>query len=256
MACGGMAGRQQKRLSALSATQVIEWYTEWISCVGLDDAMPVLIARRATSANFEAQLVIQVAKVRTDDPEAPVLKGAAQTPSNSRIDYNPGVLDLSSDTAGAMFIRFGVAYNFAAGQSQAAAEVGLMVAYARCGELQGAGTWQLDAASTSDQFVVISGWLPRIQVDRVKLAAICTGLTGNLQWRLAYRTAATEQATPGAWNLVTDANAPYGAGERNTGELTVSLGANLWVQFAIAYKLSAAGAGQASLTGALGVRRA
>jgi hypothetical protein len=255
MACGGTTGSIQKRLTALSTTQAIEWFTGWISCVGLDEAMPVLTARAATSNYFEAQLVIQVAQVRTDVPEMPVLKGTAQTPTAGKFDYNPGVLDLSNDTTGAMFIRFGVAYKYVAGQSQAAADVELQVAYARCGELAGSGTWQLSTTTTAVQYQVITSMLVGMLVDEVKLAAICTSLTGNFQWRLAYRTATTQKSAPGAWSNVTDGNAPYGSGEVNTGDLAVSVGSNLWVQFAIAYSLSSAGSGQASLTAALGVRR-
>lgn len=255
MACGGTTGSIQKRLNALSTTQAIEWFTGWISCVGLDDAMPVLMARAATSNYFEAQLVIQVAKVRTDAPEMPVLKGTAQTPTAGKFDYNPGVLDLTNDTVGAMFIRFGVAYKFVDGQSQAAADVELEVAYTRCGELAGSGTWQLSTTTTAEQYQVVTGMLPGILVDKVKLAAICASLTGNFEWRLAYRTAATQKSAPGAWSNVTDANAPYGSGEVNTGDLAVTVGSNMWVQFAIVYKLSSAGSGQAGLTAALGVRR-
>jgi len=255
MACGGTTGSQQKHLTALSSTQAIEWFTGWISCVGLDDIMPVIVARAATSNNFEAQVAIQVAKVRTDSPESPALKGAPQTPTAGKLDYNPGSIDISSDTAGAMFIRFGVAYRFTNGQSQCAADVLLEVAYTRCGELAGSGSWSLDSAVTTDQYQVLTGWLPSLLVQKVKLAAVCASLTGNLQWRLAYRTAATLKASPSGWSYVTDNSAPYASGEVNTSDLPITLGSNLWVQFAIAYKLSSAGSGQASLTAALGVRR-
>lgn len=255
MACGGTTGSVQKHLTALSSTQAIEWFTGWISCVGLDFIMPALVARAATSSNFEAQVVIQVAKVRTDSPESPVLKGAAQTPSNAAIDYNPGSIDISTNTSGAMFVRFGVAYRFTNGQSQCAADVLFEVAYTRCGELAGSGSWTLGSSATTNQYQIVTGWLPCLLVEKVKLAAVCSSLTGNFQWRLVYRTAATLKASPSGWSNVTDANAPYSSGEVNTTDLSISLGSNLWVQFAIAYNMSSAGTGQASLTAALGVRR-
>jgi len=255
MACGGTSGSVQKHLTALSSTQVIEWFTGWISCTGLDDIMPALVVRAATSNNFEAQVVIQVAKVHTDSPESPSLKGTAQTPTGGKVDYNPGSINISSDTSGAMFIRFGVAYRFTDGQAQCAADVLLEVAYTRCGELAGSGSWSLDTAVTTDQYQVLTGWLPSLLVQKVKLAVVCTSLTGNLQWRLAFRTATTLKTSPSNWNYVTDNSAPYASGEVNTSDLPITLGSNLWVQFAVAYKLSSAGSGQASLTAALGVRR-
>ena len=119
MACGGTTGNVQNHLTALSSTEAIEWFTGWMLCVGLDDAMPVMVARVATSDFFEAQIVAQVAKVRTDAPETLVHLAAVQTPTAGSFDYNSGVLDLSSDTAGAMFIRFGVAYKSPAGNPNA-----------------------------------------------------------------------------------------------------------------------------------------
>lgn len=69
------------------------------------------------------------------------------------------------------------------------------------------------------------------------------------------RTAATDKQDPSSWSNVSDANAPHGAGEINTGDLGVTPGSNMWVQFGISSFLSTAGTGQASISAALGVRR-
>jgi hypothetical protein len=156
MACGGTTGSVQKRLVALSAVQAIEWFTGWVSCIGMDSIMPILIARAASSNFFEAQIVMQVAKVRTDAPDVPLLKGAPQLPVNAKIDYNPGVLNIAADTAGAMFVRFGVAYRFPPGQAQCAADVEMAVAYVQCGDLVGSGTWQLNSTTPNAQQQIIS----------------------------------------------------------------------------------------------------
>lgn len=166
-----------------------------------------------------------------------------------------GVASGTNLTDDAMFIRFGVAYAYTSGQSQAAGDVQLDVAYIRCGDLVGSGSWQLDSTTLAMRYVVVTGWIPAVLVEAVKLAAVCASLTGNLQWRLAYRVAATSQSEPGSWSNVTDAGAPYTSGDINTGDLSLSLGSNMWVQFAISYNLSAAGSGQANLATAVGVRR-
>jgi|GEM_PF-2906115 len=232
MACGGTTGAVQKHLVATTGTQAIEWFTGWMSCVGMDKIMPALVAQPCSSADFRAQLVYQVAQVRTDNPDAPVLYGSVQNPTSGVIAYNPGSTTISTDTAGAMFVRFGVATNYVNGGSQCDADVQLEIGYVQCGELRGSGAWQLDTTTTSMRYQLLSGWIPVMLVDFVKLAAICTNLSGNLQWRLTYRTAATQKAVPGSWTDVTDANAPYTGGEVNTGDLSVSLGNNMWVQFA------------------------
>jgi hypothetical protein len=166
MACGGTTGSVQKRLVALSAVQAIEWFTGWVSCIGMDSIMPILIARAASSNFFEAQIVMQVAKVRTDAPDVPLLKGAPQLPVNAKIDYNPGVLNIAADTAGAMFVRFGVAYRFPPGQAQCAADVEMAVAYVQCGDLVGSGTWQLNSTTPNAQQQIISDWILRCSWTR------------------------------------------------------------------------------------------
>lgn len=255
MPCGSLTRSESKRLNAVSPSSSIEWFTGWVSCVGLDKASIVLLGRAFSSTHFEGQIVQQVAKVRTDNPELPVLKGTLQTVSNGAISYHTGVLDISADTSEAAYVRWGVSYKHAAGQSPSSGDIELAVAYTRCGEVAGAGVWQLDTATTAAQYIPIAAWLPALLVDKARLAAIVTNLTGNLQWRLVYRTATTSTAAPGAWNNVTDADAPYAGGEVNTGDLAVSLGSFMWVQFGIAYFLSSGGAGQATITAALGTRR-
>ena len=255
MPCGKEIGPTQRRLTALSNANVVEWFGGWRPCIGLDEVMFVLKAAQASSDYFNAQVVIQVAKVRTDLPEAPALKGSLQTPTSGKFEYNTGVLDVSGDTAGMMFIRFGVAYKYTTGQSQSSADVTLDVAYTQCGDMVGSSSHQLSTTTVEDQYVAITGWLTGILAAEVKAAFVCNSLTGYFRYRLAYRTAATSQEAPSAWTAVTDTNTPYTAGEVNTGDLPVTLGSNMWIQFAILYDLSEAGTGQASVSVAIGVRR-
>ena len=255
MPCGRTTRPTQKTLNALSATAVIEYFTEWMVAIGIDDIMWVLKAKSATSQHFRGQVVMQTATVRTDNPHTPVNLGALQAPTNGSFEYNPGIQNISANTAGVMFVRFGVAYNYAAGQAQASADVELEVAYLQCGQMIGSSTFQLSTTTVEDQYQVISGWLPGILVLQIKAALVCNSLTGSFRYRLAYRTAATSKESPGAWTAITDANAPYVAGEACTGNLPVSIGSNMFVQFAILYDLSAAGTGQATVSVNLGIRR-
>lgn len=256
MTCGSTTADSTTYVNATTPTFSIVWLTDWESCVGLDSVMASIIARACSSDHLQIQLVQQVALVRTDKPSLPVYKGSVLSPASGTLSHNTGVLSISSDTAPAAYVRWGLAFRHASGQAQASGELSLNVAYTRCGEVVETGSWQLDTSSTSLRYLPLGDWIPSLLVDKVKLAAICSSLTGPLRWRLAMRTAATDQAEPGAWSLVTDSNAPYTAGEVNTGDLSVTLGSTMWVQFAIAYDLSSAGSGQATITAALGVRRA
>lgn len=256
MPCGGLTKKVSKRLNAYSATAAQEWFTDWLPAIGLDESMFVFKARAATSGNFEAQVIMQTASVRTDEPDPTSNLGTGQTTSGgTSFSYNPGVQGISASTAGKMFVRFGVAYKFASGESQCSADVELEVSYKQCGDLVGAATHQLSTVTTDDQYVAITPWLPGILVDKVKAALIINSLTGNFRCRLAYRTAPTSKESPSGWNLVTDANAPYTAGEFCTSDLPVTVGSNMCIQFGLMYDLSAAGSGQATVAAVIGTRR-
>lgn len=259
MACGGLSKKSQKRLNAFSTTVAYEWFTDWLPAIGMDSAMVVLKGRAASSVQFQAQVVMQTAAVRTDQPSDPITKGSAQFPATNTnyFSYNTNIMDITSNTGSVMFVRFGVAYNLVSGASvPASADVELEVAYTQCGDIVAAVTHQLATTTSTAQYIAVTGWLPRILVDKVKAGLVCNSLTGNFVFQLAYRTAETSKESPSAWTLVADATgpAPYGAGEGCTSELPVSLGNNMWVQFGIMYK-STSGDGQASVSVALCARR-
>lgn len=254
MSCGATTGSIQKRLTAFSATQAIEWFTGWVPCVGMDTIMPVLKCKVATSSDFDAQVVLQVAKVRTSEPSTPVTVGDEQSPTSGSFEYNAGSQDISSHTDDAMFVRFGVQYKHDSGGSQAAAELSLEVAYHQCGTVSGAINSQLTTTTSTAQFVAATPWLPALLVEKVKGAATCGSLSGNFQWRLVYRTAATSLESPSGWSVVSDLSAPYTSGDVNTGDLSVTLTGKMWVQFGVQY-VSTSGDGQASLACVVGTRR-
>ena len=254
MTCGSTSGPTGGRFAALSETQVIEWLTGWVPCVGMDTIRPTLKLRAASSDNFEAQIVCQVAKVRADEPEDPVLVTTAQSPSSGTLDYCPGNVSVSSDAADAVLIRFGIAYAYATSTSQCMADVELEVTYHQYGQIAGASSHELSSGTSEGRYVIMTPMLPAILVDKVKAAVSCTSLTGNFKWRLAYRTATAAKDSPGAWSVVTDGNAPYGSGDTNTGDLSVTLGSVAWVQLGLQY-YSTTGEGQAALAAAVGTRR-
>lgn len=236
MSCGGTTGARQRRLDAMTTGGQIEWFSDWQACIGMDEIFAVMKAKSATSEYFEGQLVIQTANVRPSQPNAPIAKGTVQTPTSGSFEY-PVSLNIANDTSGAAFIRFGVLYSYADGQAPASADVELEVAWVQFGQMLASATHQLSTTTTEDQVIAISDMMPGILVHKVKGVVICRSLTGYFRWRLAYRTAATSKEDPGAWNLVTDTNAPYAAGEFNTGDLSVSVGTNMWVQLGLLYDL-------------------
>lgn len=253
MPCGKSTGAKQRQIVAYSTTVAYEWFTDWMPCVGMDSMRAVMKIKASSNAYFQGQICIQVASVRTDEPDQPILKDSQRTGNG---EWCTGNLDISADTDDKMFIRFGVAYNYQSAQSQSSSTVELEVTYQQCGEIVAAATHQLTTMTTDAQYIAITGWLPAHFVDKVKAAVVCNGLTGNFRWRLAYRTAGTSKDSPNAWGNVTDANAPYQSGETNTNDLAITNTGIMWVQIGIAYFLSTGSTlGQATVAAAIGVRR-
>lgn len=103
------------------------------------------------------------------------------------------------------------------------------------------------ATSTADAFFVVTGWLPALQAEKLKLALVCSSLTGNFQYRVCYRLATTSTQDPGAWTTAFDQWRT--AGEACTGMLTPAGGSDMWIQVGIQYALSSGSAlGQASVS--------
>jgi hypothetical protein len=210
----------------------------------------VLKIKAASSAFFQGQICMQLAGVRTDEPGTPSTKGTQRTGNGEWCE----TVDLTNDTPSKFFVRFGVAYNYQAGQAQSEADVDLEVTYSQCGEISGAATYQLPTTTTTAQFIAITGFLPAQLVEKIKAAVICNSVTGNVQWRIAYRTATTSKDAPGAWTALTDANAPYGAGEVDTGDLPFTNTGVMWMRIGIQY-WATSGQAQGTIAAAIATRR-
>ena len=102
-----------------------------------------------------------------------------------------------------------------------------------------------------------SGWVPAIDADKVLAAFVISGLLNNFRCQLAYRTATTSIQSPSAWTLLEGAAYRTTNDETTTGEIVLSIGGQMFVQFGIAYSQSTAGAapGQATVSTTVAVRR-
>lgn len=246
MACGSDVLSGQQHLVVTSTTVLYAWYTGWILCAGMKGARMVL-KNKAVTGNFQSQPCIQLAAVRADNPGGASTKGALTTGAGEACT---GALDLTSDTGDMFLIRFGVAYSLSSGSTAGQADVGLDVAYDQCGSLLGAYTLSLTTTTTTDAFTVLTGWVPATQASKIMAALVARSVTGNFQYRLCYRTAATSKDDPGAWS--TTLHSWQGAGESNTGELGLTLTGVMWVQIGIQYSLSSGSTlGQATISAAI-----
>lgn len=251
MSCGNAGSSSTQSCQTQSTTLAYKWFTPWGPATGLDTVIAILILT-GLIGNFQAQLVIQTADVRPEAPNAPTLLGSALS---STTPYCTGAVSVSSYTAGAMWVRFGVAYNLTSGSALGAADVTLIVSDDRCGQAAGSATNTLHTTSTAtNTYVAVTGWIPAIVATKVKAALVATALQGPIQWRLAMRTATTTPEQPNAWSTTFDTWRTTAA-EVCTGELATSISGAMYVQFGIQYILSGGSFGNVIVAATVAVRK-
>ena len=222
--------------------------------MGLDVIKAIMTLRSVlvSAGTFSGQLAMQTAAVRTDNPDAwAVVAGlSASAASGATADASSTSISIATTTALKAWVRFGV--TFSSGAAGGAADVGLAVSYAACGSTVGNWKGQLVADSATDSFVAITPFLPSILADKIKAAIIVSSVTGTFTCRIVVRYAAVLTDVPGAWVNTTDTNSNT---ERNTGEITLSNGANMYVQIGLAYSASGGGHSTGDVVVSTGIRR-
>jgi hypothetical protein len=210
MSCGNAVAPRTERIVAQSTNPVVLPFTAWILAVGLDEIKAALLLRalQVASGSMEAELAIQTAEVRTDDPD-----------------------------------------NWAT-----VADATLALAHAACGSLVGAWSGQLATTVTSDSFIALTPPVPALLADKIKAALIVQSVTGNFRCRIVVRCFVLTPEAAGAWTNTSNTDVT-GADERNTGELTLTNGTNMYVQVGLAYSSSTAAFAQADVSVSVGARR-
>lgn len=250
MGCGLLTNPISVRLVALSTSFVQHWCTSWLEATGLDSVMAAVKAADA-SANFGYQLVMQTAAVRTDNPDQPSTLGSLQTGAGS---YVTTAQDVSQSTASKLWVRFGLGYKITTGSGPEQADVNFQLQYTRCGKMVGAWAGQVVATQgTTGLMQAVSGWIPSMQVTKIKAGFIVNSATSNLRVRLVYRLAGANQESPTAWSPLGSVLSP---GENCTGELTPTIGTqDMWVQIGLEYSSSDANLAQGYVAVSVGVRK-
>lgn len=231
---------------------------DWAAAIGLDTLQAAIIvtAMYTASGNTKAQLAVQTASVRTDNPDAWAVVSVTGG-GLSVVGQNHGAsasLDVSGLTAAKAWVRWGVAFSMdSGGTAPGSADVTLTVAGVVLGEMIGGWRGQLTSSVTSDANIAITGWVPAIWAQKVMAALLVTSADANFRCRLRYRTAESSQSAPGSWTNTGDSN-QSGNQERVAVDNALSLGSNLWVQFGLAYS-SSSGTSSADVMVSVGVRR-
>lgn len=259
MACGFLTPATTRHLSTnlSGANSVVhEAFTDWIPVMGLD-SVRALLRFAALTNQFQGQLAYQTAATRTDQPDAwGVLDQVTST------DRCTGSISLSGVTANKFYIRFGIAYNLSSGSTNSQADVSLQLSYSICGSLVGTATLQALAPDTSNYFAPVTGWMPAADAAKVLAALLVSGVVGNFQCRLTYRTAQLETAVvTDNWATINlEAGWHTGNGSFNTGQLTLPTSGNgrtddkMWIQFGLQFSVSSGTGGQATVSVATAVR--
>lgn len=261
MACGKTLSPVSKHLVTTSITETVSDYTGWMSATGADKIKGVLkrasVQLVGTAPTMSFRLCIQTATVRTDDPGAWVpitgfsaVFGAGESPISTQ--------DITSYTAGQAWFRVGVMFALAGTTPKdGQADVELTLVVQTCGQSVGSTTQELVAFNTtSPSFVAVTGYLPTLLIDKVVAFFTLSGVLNTFQCRLCYRIASTSTSAPGAWTLL-ESSYRSTNGDSSTGELPLTFGSEMFVQFGVAYCQLTAGSvpGQATVTVAVATRR-
>ncbi len=216
--------------------------------IGLDNVKAVLRSH-AVSGNFQLRLAMQTALVRVELPEAPSTLDQLLVGDGERCT---GMISVAESTASKFFVRFGVAYSLSSGSALGQADVSFALSHTQCGQIVGGRSLSLASNATADAFALVTGWVPAIQVQKVKAVTVCRSLNGGFEWKLCYRTATTSKETPSAWTSL--GGSYLGAGEFDTGDVTLNVDSSMYVQFGVLYH-SSSGAGDAQVDTSFAVRR-
>jgi hypothetical protein len=245
--CANTSAPAQRSLTAIDGVVQHEWLTGWMLLPGMS-VIDAVLKNKGVVGNFQSQLVMQLAAVRTDNPNGPTLLATARSGGGEWAELG---VDIATGNSGYMYVRFGVAYGLSTGQTPARADVELQISYNACGKIAGAINQQLFASTTTDGYVAITPFVPSISAPKVRAAVSVTSLTGDFRWRMAYRTAATNTQNADAWT--TTFGAWQTAGEVNTTDLTPNLAGKMWVQIGIQFALSGGTPGQASISASVAI---
>ena len=261
MACGRTDGPVSFRVNITNTVAVYFPVTAWIPATGVDK-IKLVIKRKSVQLNgvsptFNVKVAAQVCPVRTDNPDS-WQEIAGYGPYTGADESCTGEIDVSSLTEDQLFVRFGVScYLGGTTPVNGQADLEVQVSYVSCGGIVGSFTQELRAYNTtSDAYVAVTGWIPAIDAAKVIAAIVLTGIAGNFQCKLVYRTAATRIQYPGSW---TSLEAVYHtANESNTALQNLSITDVMFVQFGLAFSQSSAGSapGQATASVVTAVRRA
>lgn len=263
MGCARTGQPTTKRLRTTQTTGQFDAFTDWIPAVGLDKVKMVIkrksVQTAGTAPSFNVKPAIQVALVRPDNPDSWAVIGNPN-PFTGAGEDNTTVLDVSATTAGKFFVRFGVQYYLGGtAPTDGQADVEVQVSYVSCGSIVGTMTQQLQAFNTTtDSFVAITGWVPAMDADKAVAAFIVSDVANYFRTQLVYRRAATSIQAPSSWASLEGNNYHNTNDETTTGEVSLSAGSDMFVQFGVAFSQSTAGSapGQATVSTSVAVRRA
>lgn len=258
MSCIDLIPETIQRLQHASTTVRYAWFTEWRPAIGVDKAKVVIKVRATAGAQtLSVQPAIQVAAVRTNNPDAATTFGSAQSGAGELVTANE---DISGTTVGKSFVRFGVAYK-AEANGEAQADVSVTICLETYGKIVATKTLQLIAPGVFDTagpyYAPISGWLPSPMVSKIAAAFVNTNVTGTFKVGLVYQLANTSVENPGSWSAVV--GGLFGSGEAHTASeyaVTYSATPEMWVRLGIKYLNDSSGANnQGVVTVSVAIRK-
>jgi len=256
MACVRVTDPVQHHLITSAATDSIQYFTEWMPAIGMEDALATLKLANV-SGGFRATVVVQTAAVRADKPDAPTLIGSiANQTSDDEFFFSAATVGIGTLVEGKAWVRFGVAYDVSSTPAVGQADVTLQLAIRQCGSMLAPWTGTLSTVTSEDGFVAITGWLPALAVVDFQATIVLSSKVGAIRLKLTYRTAETSPEAADTWDPTGLGNDLSADGETTQGALAPTTTGKMWIQLGIRFDLTSGTYAQADVAALIGIRSA
>ena len=218
--------------------------TPWF-LVANDASVTATLYTFGFTGNFNVQSYVELCPVRATNPTTKTALGSAITSATTT-----GVVTTVSASS-MMWARLGYGYFLSSGATPASGLVGMDAAVHQCIQPAGSGrvivppTLTANASESQALIVPIGGFVVAgVASPKLKAAIVGRDLQnyGDIRTKLVYRTAMVAE-NPNGWQTSLESDAtPSGTNdERNTGELSPTMGSNRLIQPGLLVRRAAGG---------------
>ena len=230
---------ETRRLTTVSGTASYMPFGPWMSAVGVDECKALLLAKQKIGA-LTVQFAVQTATARTESPGSWTGLASAQA---SASEYCTSEVSLTSALGSKAWMRFGSSFLMPSG-SYAQGDVSVQTSLVSRGMVVGEMPETTLTCDAHNSWMTpwTTRWVPANWVDKVSAGVWLAAKTGAPEVRVAYQAALIRESNPSDWAAAMPGGTASWTtvGDKNTGDVSLTLTDTMWVRFGIQVKSTAA----------------